>query len=75
MSLALTDTMKTQGRYWSIPPETYPRMDQGAVLLKQASKAGHSQAAKAFLEAVRSESGRAILQRYGFTLPEPSSRR
>jgi molybdate transport system substrate-binding protein len=70
MSLALTDTMKAQGRYWNIPPESYPRMDQGAVLLKQAAKAGHGEAARAFLEAVRSPSGRAILQRYGFTLPE-----
>lgn len=75
MSLALTDTLKAQGRFWSIPPETYSRMEQGAVLLKQASKAGHSQAARAFLDAVRSESGRAVLQRYGFTLPEPSSGR
>jgi molybdate transport system substrate-binding protein len=75
MSLALTDAMKAQGRYWVIPPESYPRMDQGAVLLKQAAKAGHSEAAKAFLEAVRSESGRAVLRRYGFTLPEPSSER
>jgi molybdate transport system substrate-binding protein len=75
MSLALTDAMKAQGRYWSIPPENYPRMDQGAVLLKQASKAGHSDAAKAFLEAVRSESGRAVLKRYGFTLPQTPSGR
>ncbi len=66
LSLALSDSMKAQGRYWDIPLDTYPRMEQGAVVLKQAGKAGHADAARAFLDALRSEQGRAVLRRYGF---------
>lgn len=66
LSLALSDSMKTQGRYWDIPLDSYPRMEQGAVILKQAGKAGHRDAARAFLDALRSEQGRAVLRRYGF---------
>lgn len=69
LSLALTDAMK-QGRSWDIPVDSYPQMEQGAVVLKQASKAGHAEAARAFLEALRSEQGRAVLRRYGFNVPQ-----
>lgn len=69
MSLALTDTMKSQGRYFEIPLDSYPRMDQGAVLLKQAERVGHAEAAREFLESLRSARGREILQRYGFAIP------
>jgi molybdate transport system substrate-binding protein len=69
LSLALTDTMKAAGKYWEIPLDTYPQMDQGAVILAQARKAGHEAAARQFLESLRSPAGRAILQRYGFSLP------
>jgi molybdate transport system substrate-binding protein len=73
LSLALTDTMK-QGRSWDIPANSYPEMQQAIVVLKQASKARHDEAAQAFLKAVLSAEGRAILQRYGFSLP-PATRR
>ena len=70
LSLASSDTMKEGGRSWEIPMNSYPRMEQGVVILKQASKSGHSAAAQAFLQALRSEPGRAILRRYGFTSPQ-----
>jgi molybdate transport system substrate-binding protein len=66
LSLALTDSMKAQGKYWDIPLDSYPRMEQAAVILKQAAKAGHQNAARAFMELLRSEQGRAVLRRYGF---------
>jgi molybdate transport system substrate-binding protein len=66
LSLALSESMKAQGRYWDIPMSSYPRMEQGAVILKQAGKAGHRDAARAFMDALRSEPGQAVLRRYGF---------
>ena len=69
LSLALSDTMKAQGKYVEVLLNTYPRMEQGAVILKQAQRAGHFAAAQQFLDALRGASGRAVLQRYGFSLP------
>jgi molybdate transport system substrate-binding protein len=74
-SLAVAEPMKTQGKYWEIPPGSYPRLEQGAVLLKQARRAGHAAAAQEFLEALKGAQGRALLQRYGFSLPEVSGSR
>jgi molybdate transport system substrate-binding protein len=74
LSLALTDTMKSSGSYWEIPIDTYPTIEQGAVVLTQARRAGHLAAAREFLDALRSTTGRAILQRYGFSLPSTGAR-
>jgi hypothetical protein len=38
-------------------------------ILKQARKAGHIDAARAFYEWFRNDSSRAILKKYGFSLP------
>jgi molybdate transport system substrate-binding protein len=69
LSLAIAEPMKSEGRYWEIPQESYPRIEQGAAILKQARKAGHLAAAQAFLDAVRSAEGQAVLRRYGFAIP------
>jgi molybdate transport system substrate-binding protein len=65
LSLAMTDTMKAQGRYVEVPLDSYPKIEQGAVLLKQATKAGHRDAARAFLDMLRSDQGRGVLKRFG----------
>jgi molybdate transport system substrate-binding protein len=70
LSLAVPEPMKSQGKYWEIPLESYPRMEQGAVILKQARRAGHMEAARQFMEILRGPAGRAVLQRYGFSLPD-----
>jgi molybdate transport system substrate-binding protein len=75
LSLALTDTMKSQGKYFEIPLDSYPRMEQSAVMLKQAGRAGHTAAARAFLETLRSAEGREVLQRYGFAIPSAAGAR
>jgi molybdate transport system substrate-binding protein len=69
LSLALAEPMKSQGKYWEIPVDSYPRMEQGAVILNQAQSAGHAAAAREFMNALRSGSGQAVLQRYGFSIP------
>src|SRR5262245_60152862 len=70
LSLARSDAMQSVGKYWGIPLETYPRLDQGGVILKQSRKANHLDAARAFMDALRSTQGRAVLERYGFFLPK-----
>lgn len=66
LSLALAPSMKAAGRYWEIPASYHPPIEQGAVILK-ASK--HQEAAKQFLEFVKSPAGQEVMTRYGFTLP------
>lgn len=66
LSLALAPTMKTKGTYWEIPDSYYPPLEQGAVILKQSK---HPEAAKAFVEFLKSQPGQEVMKRYGFTLP------
>jgi molybdate transport system substrate-binding protein len=68
LSLALSPPMKEAGKYWELPPNSYPELKQ-AVGVVSASK--HEQAAQAFLNYVTSPEGRAILQQYGFSTPQP----
>lgn len=67
-SIALSPAMKG-GKQWEISQEMYPPIEQGAILLKTAkNKTG----ALAFLEIVRSKTGREILEKYGFAIPGTS---
>lgn len=66
LSLALAPTMKTAGNYWEVPASAHPPIEQGAVIV-QSSK--HQDAARQFLEFMKSEPGQEIMKRYGFTLP------
>jgi molybdate transport system substrate-binding protein len=55
-----------EGKIWEIPSETYPPIEQGAVVLKSAK---NKNAARAFLDFVSSPAGRKILEKHGFTIP------
>jgi molybdate transport system substrate-binding protein len=66
MSLAVSPAMR-DGKRWEIPADMHPAIEQGAIVLKDAK---NKEAARAFLEFVKSAAGRAILAKYGFTLPE-----
>jgi molybdate transport system substrate-binding protein len=68
MSLALSPALKSEGRYWEIPRDAYPRMDQAAVVLK-ASK--NRAAAMKFLDYLLTPAARELMKRYGFRLPRP----
>ncbi len=65
LSLAVSPAMK-DGKRWEILPDTYPRIKQGAIVLKSAR---NKEAARAFMAFVKSDVGQKILERYGFTLP------
>lgn len=64
-SLAASPGMR-DGKSWQIPTEMYPMIEQAAVIMKSAR---NKKAAQEFLNFVRSEAGRRILEEYGFTFP------
>ncbi len=67
LSHALAPAMKNKGRYWTVPLDAYPTLNQAAVVL---SKSKQRNAAQAFLEFVRGPEATSLLASYGFTLPE-----
>ena len=67
LSLAFSENMKN-GERWLVPADLHAPLEQVAVLIN----AGANKAPAArFLEFVKSQAGRAILARYGFTVPAP----
>lgn len=66
LSLALAPALKDKGRYWLVPLDAYPRMEQGGIILHWARDREAAEDLRAF---VISEEGRATLKRYGFILP------
>ena len=68
LSLAVAPALKDEGRFWEVPLESYPRIEQGGIILSWATDTVAAQTLRAF---VLGEEGRAVLHRYGFFLPEP----
>lgn len=68
LSLAIAPALEGKGRYAVVPIESYPRLEQGAVVLMSAADPG---SARAFLDFVLGPDGRDVLDRYGFLLPQP----
>jgi molybdate transport system substrate-binding protein len=66
LSLAISPEVRDQGRNWEVPLDSYPRMEQGGVILKWAKDA---EAARTFRAFLTSPEGRSIFKRYGFALP------
>ena len=66
LSLAVAPIMKEAGTLWEVPAEAYPRLEQGAVVLKAAKD---PKVARAFLDYIKSPEGRAVFKRYGFFVP------
>ncbi|MGA9392203.1 MAG: molybdate ABC transporter substrate-binding protein [Candidatus Sulfotelmatobacter sp.] len=69
---AVAPAMQGKGKYWIVPAEAYPPLDQGVVLISRSS---HKQDALAFLDYVKSAEVAALLQRYGFTASEQKQER
>ncbi len=66
LSLAMSPEMKSAGRYWEVPADSYPAIQQAVGIL---SSSKHQQAAQAFIDYISSPEGAVILQQYGFRLP------
>ena len=71
LSLALATTMKEAGRYWEVPLNSYPSLEQGAILLKSGK---NPKGARAFLVFLQGTEGRAIMRKYGFSPPADTAR-
>jgi len=68
LSLALSPGMK-DGKFWEVPADAYPPIEQGAIILKSSN---NKVAARAFLQFVESASGRETLKKYGFSFEMPA---
>ncbi len=68
LSVAIT----TPGKYVEIDPSLYEPLDQAMVVCKGGPSGGKPNEARAFVDFVGSEAGRAIMRRYGFLLPGES---
>jgi len=66
LSHALAPAMKGKGRYWTVPLDSYPRLNQAVVVLSNSKQ---QDKAREFLDFVRSSEATSLLANYGFTLP------
>jgi len=66
LSHALAPAMKNRGRYWTVPLDSYPTLNQAAVVLSHSKS--HAAASK-FLEFLRAPEATSLLEAYGFSLP------
>jgi molybdate transport system substrate-binding protein len=64
---AIAPAMQGKGKYWEIPVEAYPALDQGVVIV---SGSRHKKDAVKFLEYVKTKAAADVLRRYGFTVPD-----
>lgn len=67
LSHAVSDKLRGKGRYWQVPADTFPAIEQGLIIVKHTA---HASAARSFREFILSDVAAAqILQRHGFKLP------
>jgi molybdate transport system substrate-binding protein len=66
LSLAVAPELREKGRYWLIPLDSYPTLEQGGVIMNRAADC---EATASFRDFVIGARGREILSRYGFFLP------
>jgi molybdate transport system substrate-binding protein len=68
LALALGPVLRAEGRYVEIPPASYPPIEQAAVVMKSSR---NSAKARQFLDYLKRPDVRELLQRFGFTPPQP----
>jgi molybdate transport system substrate-binding protein len=66
LSLALAPALRTSGKYWTVPPELHPPLEQGGVIMKAAADPEAARAVRTFMLGAE---GRTILGAYGFSVP------
>jgi molybdate transport system substrate-binding protein len=66
LSHALATAMEDKGRYWIVSPDSYPALNQAAVVL---SRSKQKDAARRFLGFLRSPEATSLLKNSGFSLP------
>jgi molybdate transport system substrate-binding protein len=63
---ALSPVIKNTGKFWVVPPDYYPPLEQGVVIITNSL---HQKEASDFLAYVKTKEASDLLRRYGFTLP------
>jgi molybdate transport system substrate-binding protein len=63
---ALSPAIKSTGKFWVIPGDYYPPLEQGVVIITSSQ---HKKEAADFLAYVKTKEASEVLRRYGFTLP------
>ena len=66
LSLALAPSMKEKGRYFEIPKDEYPAIEQAAVILKSSA---NKEIARQFLAFLKTAALQDLLRSYGFSVP------
>ena len=69
LSLALSPSMKSSGRYIEVPQASYPQLRQAAIVLKSSKK---QTLARQFLDYIKKPQSAEILRDYGFAVPSRS---
>jgi molybdate transport system substrate-binding protein len=64
---AVAPGMRSQGKYWEVPAEDYPPLAQAVVVL---SRSKHKKEAAEFLDYIKKKEAAALLENYGFKLPQ-----
>lgn len=67
LSLAVAPAMRSKGRYFEIPQNAHPPIEQAAVILKSSQR---KQAALQFLQFLKKPETISLLQEYGFSVAE-----
>lgn len=67
LSHALSPSLKGKGRYWIVPADAHPPLNQAAVILARSSR---KQEAANFLAFLKKSQAIEVLRRYGFAIPE-----
>lgn len=67
LSLAVAPAMKSKGRYFQIPQNAHPPIEQAAVILKSSHR---KQAAQQFLRFLKKPETISLLQQHGFSIAE-----
>jgi molybdate transport system substrate-binding protein len=65
-SLSVAPPLRDEGRSWDVPPDAYPPLEQGGVILSWARDRPAVEALRRF---ILEDAGKEILRRYGFRLP------
>ena len=67
LSTAMSPAMRGKGKYWVVPAEAYPPLDQAVVVL---SRSKEKPAAQQFIQYLQKPESIQLLKSYGFVLPE-----
>ncbi len=58
--------MRGEGKFWKVPAEAYPALDQGVVVISHSQ---HKREAAAFVDYIKTKDAADALRHYGFSVP------